>query len=184
METASLVVLATSRTWLTCHGSQSEGLVHWLFQVCRNLFYHSDATTLSSNWNAVQWKHDMYLSLVQKAIFSSDDWEQQPVLLTYFTTEFTNLSLKLKLVIDSDAREFHFILNRDNGSFTGQHRISLDPSKSNCLIFLMIYFHLAEFKPLINLFRSALMTSWSIFFADLNNWVSSAYVNTVHSFIA
>ena len=74
-------------------------------------------------------------------------------LLTKFTTDFTNLSLKLKLVIKSDAKEFHFILNRDNGSFTGQHRISLDPSKSNCLIFWMISFHLIEFIPLINLFQ-------------------------------
>ena len=50
-------------------------------------------------------------------------------LLTNFTTDFTNLSLKLKLVIESDAKQFHFVLNRDNGSFTGQHMISLDPSK-------------------------------------------------------
>ena len=78
---AGLVVLATSRMWLTCHRSQSEGLVHWFFQVWHNLFYHSDAMTLSSNnyWNAVQWKHDIYLSSIQKAIFSSNDWEQQPV---------------------------------------------------------------------------------------------------------
>ena len=180
METASLVVLATSRTWLTCHGSQSEGLVHWLFQVCRNLFVMprlwaviemrcNESTICIYPW----FKRQYFLQTIENSN-----------LLTYFTTEFMNLSLKLKLVIDSDAREFHFILNRDNGSFTGQHRISLDPSKSNCLIFLMIYFHLVELKPLINLFRSALMTSWSIFFADLNNWVSSAYVNTVHSFIA
>ena len=74
-------------------------------------------------------------------------------LLTNFTTDFTNLSLKLKLVIDSDAKEFHFVLNRDNGSFTGQHRISLDPFKSNCLIFWMISFHLIGFILLINLFQ-------------------------------
>ena len=146
METVSLVVLATFRMWLTCHRSQSKGLVHWLFQVCQNLFCHSDATTLSSNWNAVQWKHDV--CSVQKAIFSSDDWDQ-PV---DFTTDVTNLSLKPKLVVDSGAKEFHFILNRDNGTLTGQHRISLDPSKSNGLIFWMISFHLIEFIPLINLF--------------------------------
>ena len=77
MGTAGLVVLATSCTWLTCRRSQSKGLVHWFFQVCQNLFYHSNATTLSSNWNAVQWKHDIYLSSIQKAIFCSHDWEQQ-----------------------------------------------------------------------------------------------------------
>ena len=54
-------------------------------------------------------------------------------LLTNFMTDFTNLSLKLKLIIDSEPKEFHFVLNRDNGSFKGQHRIALDPSKSNCL---------------------------------------------------
>ena len=56
-------------------------------------------------------------------------------LLTYFTTDFTNLSLKPKLVVDSDAKEFHFILNRDKSTFTGLHRIFLDPSISNGLIF-------------------------------------------------
>ena len=35
-------------------------------------------------------------------------------LLTNFTTDFTNMSLRLQLVIDSDAKEFHFVLNRDN----------------------------------------------------------------------
>ena len=35
-------------------------------------------------------------------------------LLTNFTTDFTNMSLRLELVIDSDAKEFHFVLNRDN----------------------------------------------------------------------
>ena len=35
-------------------------------------------------------------------------------LLTNFMTDFTNLSLRLQLVIDSDAMEFHFVLNRDN----------------------------------------------------------------------
>ena len=42
-------------------------------------------------------------------------------LLTNFTRDFTNLSLKLKLVIDRDAKELKFVLTRDNGSFTGQH---------------------------------------------------------------
>ena len=74
-------------------------------------------------------------------------------LLTNFTTDFTNLSLKLKLIIDRDAKESHFVLNRDNGSFTGQHGISLDPSESNCLIFWMISFHLIEFIPLFNSFQ-------------------------------
>ena len=161
METASLVVLATSRTWLTCHGSQSEGLVHWFFQVCGNSF----TTVMPRLWAVIEmqcnesticiypwFKRQYFLQTIENSN-----------LLTYFTTEFTNLSLKLKLVIDSDASEFHFILNRDNGSFTGQHSISLDSSKSNCLIFFMIYFHLVEFKPLINLFRSALMASWFFF---------------------
>ena len=43
-------------------------------------------------------------------------------LLTNVTKDFTNLSLKLKLIINSDANEFHFVLSRDNSSFTGQHR--------------------------------------------------------------
>ena len=62
-------------------------------------------------------------------------------LLTNFTRDFTNLLLKLKLVIDRDAKEFHFVLTRDNGSFTGQQRISLDPSKSSCMILWIISFH-------------------------------------------
>ena len=71
MGTAGLVVLATSRTWLTCRRSQSEGLVHWFFQVWPNLFYHGDATTVSSNWNAVQWKHGIYLSSIRSFFFFS-----------------------------------------------------------------------------------------------------------------
>ena len=39
------------------------------------------------------------------------------------------------LTIGSDAKEFQIVLNRDNGFFTGQHRISLDPSKGDSLIF-------------------------------------------------
>ena len=35
------------RGWLDM--SQSEGLIHWFFQVCWNLFNHGDATTLNSN---------------------------------------------------------------------------------------------------------------------------------------
>ena len=104
METTGLVVLATSRTWLTCHGSQSEGLVYWFFRVCRKLFYHSDATTLSSNWNAVQWKQDVLIYPQFKRQYFLQTIENSN-LLTYFTTDFTNLSLKLKLVIDSDAKE-------------------------------------------------------------------------------
>ena len=94
MGTAGLVVLATSCTWLACHGSQSERLVHWLFQVWRNLFYHSDATTLSSNWNAVQWKRDIHIYPQFKRQYFLQTTENSN-LLTNFTTDFTNLSLKL-----------------------------------------------------------------------------------------
>ena len=50
-------------------------------------------------------------------------------LLTNFATDFTNLAFKFKLTIGSDAKEFQFVLNRDNGSFTGQHRILSTPPK-------------------------------------------------------
>lgn len=45
-----------------------------------------------------------YMSSIQKAKFFFETIEKSN-LLTYFTTDFTNLSLKLKLVIESDAKE-------------------------------------------------------------------------------
>ena len=160
METAGLVVLATSRRWLTCHGSQSEGLVHWFFQVCGNSF----TTVMPRLWAVIE------MQCNESTIYIYPQFKRQYFLqtiensnlLTYVTKYFTNLSLKLKLVIDSDPKEFHFILNRDNGSFTGQHSISLDPSKSNCLIFWMISFHLIEFIPLINLLQISIYGKFNL----------------------
>ena len=103
METTGLVVLATSRTWLTCHGSQSEGLVHWFFQVCGNSF----TTVMPRLWAVIE------MQCNESTIYIYPQFKRQYFLqtiensnlLTYFTTDFTNLSLKLKLVIDSDAKE-------------------------------------------------------------------------------
>ena len=63
----------------TASGVQNPKTANFAGELCRNFFYHSDATTLSSYWNALQWKHDIFLSSIQKAIFSSDDFSFNPL---------------------------------------------------------------------------------------------------------
>ena len=154
MGTVGLVVLATSRTWLSCNGLQSEGLVHWFFQVWRNLFYHSDATTLSSNWNAVQWKRDIHIYPQFKRQYFLQTIENSN-LLTNFMTDFTNLSLKLisllSRVMPRSSISSWIGITVPSQVNTGF--LSTLPKVIYCLIFWMISFHFIEFIPLINLFQ-------------------------------
>ena len=98
-------------------------------------------------------------------------------LLTNFTTDFTNLSLKLKLIIDRDARSSISswigitVPSQDNTGF-----LSTLPKVIAWYFewFLLIWlnsYHSSTF------FRSAFMacSTWSISSADLNNWVPALF---------
>ena len=130
--------------------SQSEGLVHWFFQFCRNLFYHSDATTLNSNWNAVQWKHDIYLSSIQQAIFffkrlrTATCWLTLRQILRICPS---NLSLLSRVTLRSSISSWIGI------TVTSQVNTGFLSTLPNVIAwyFEWFFFHLIEFIPLINL---------------------------------